>query len=79
MKKLICIFAFAAVLAGCRKPVPEPDPVPVLDDFNVAEALYYGDYYDNGCDNYFVRLVRETLDLAPEIKEAIRFFVGKLS
>lgn len=62
MKKLICIFAFAAVLAGCRKPEPEPDPIPVLDDFNVAEALYYGNYYDNGCDNYFVRLVSGRVD-----------------
>lgn len=34
---------------------------------------------DENFRNYFVRLVRETLDLAPEIKEAIRFFVGKLS
>lgn len=34
---------------------------------------------DENFRNYFVRLVRETLDLAPEIKEAVRFFVGKLS
>lgn len=34
---------------------------------------------DENFRNYFVRLVRETLDLAPEIKEAVRFFVGKIS
>lgn len=59
MKKIFAAIGLVAMLAcSCnRHHEPEyPEPT-YLGDFNAAQVLYYGDYYENGCDNYIVRVI----------------------
>ena len=53
MKKIFFALCLALALAGCKK---EETSQQIQLDFSAGTAYYYGDYYNIGCDNYYVVL-----------------------